>query len=176
MKFPSTFEFSNANSVFLENFQVPFFFDDQRELKNYYSTVNNFFVDNNFFDNSYSFILFFENFSFNFFSPDIFLVFVSLLDNFKVYSFFNSSTFLLNSSLSPFFNLNICASSTSLNFLEDYDLYIKSVVTYIDKIDEMPIFQNLENISSTYHYSVPNVKLAYPEPFIASPSFIHSDL
>jgi hypothetical protein len=120
--------------------------------------------------------LFFENTFFNFLSPDFFLIFIGLMDFFKSNDFFISSNFLLNYANSFFFPLNSFANSTSLNFFDDYDLYTKSVVTYIDKIDEMAIFQNLENISSTYHYSVPNVKLAYPEPFIASPSFMHTDL
>ena len=176
MKFPSTVEFSSSNSVFLENFQTPFFFDNHTSLNNPYSTLNNFFVDNNFFSNVSSFNLFFENTFFNFLSPDFFLIFIGLMDFFKSNDFFISSNFLLNYANSFFFPLNSFANSTSLNFFDDYDLYTKSVVTYIDKIDEMAIFQNLENITSTYHYSVPNVKLSYPEPFIASPSFIHSDL
>ena len=176
MKFPTTFEFSSSNSIFLENFQVPSLFDNQVSFKNSYSTINNFFVDNNLFDNLYFSNLFFENFSFNFFTSDIFLIFLELTNNFIFHNFLNSSDLFLKSGTGSFFFLNLFANSTSLNFLDDYDLYTKSVVTYIDKIDEMSIFQNLENISSTYHYSVPNVKLAYPEPFIASPSFIHSDL
>ncbi len=34
----------------------------------------------------------------------------------------------------------------------------------------------LSNLVSTYHYSIPNVKLSYPEPFTASASFMHADL
>lgn len=37
-------------------------------------------------------------------------------------------------------------------------------------------FFNLENLTSIYHYSIPTVKLYYPEPFIASASFMHFDL
>jgi hypothetical protein len=176
MKFPSNFEFSNSNSVFLENFQTPSFLNNQESLNNSYSTINNFFLDNTFFTNTHFFNSFSENTLFNFFSLDFFLIFASLTDVLKFDNFFIFSNFLLNSGNNFFFPLNVFSNSTFLNFFEDYDLYTKSVVTYIDKIDEMAIFQNLENISSTYHYSVPNVKLAYPEPFIASPSFIHSDL
>jgi len=35
---------------------------------------------------------------------------------------------------------------------------------------------HLDNLDSIYHYSVPNIKLFYPEPFIASASFMHSDI
>lgn len=45
-----------------------------------------------------------------------------------------------------------------------------------DQIDNMSVFNNFENLKSVYHYSVPNTKLFYPEPFIAAPSFMHSDL
>jgi hypothetical protein len=34
----------------------------------------------------------------------------------------------------------------------------------------------LDQTSAILHYSVPTVKLAYPEPFIASASLMHSDL
>lgn len=50
------------------------------------------------------------------------------------------------------------------------------VLNFIDQADDIFLFHNLENINSVYHYSVPNAKLAYPEPFIASASFMHSDL
>jgi hypothetical protein len=32
------------------------------------------------------------------------------------------------------------------------------------------------NLTSVYHYSIPNVKLMYPEPFLSSASFMHFDL
>jgi hypothetical protein len=43
-------------------------------------------------------------------------------------------------------------------------------------MEELNYFNNLENVTTVYHYSIPNVKLAYPEPFIASASLMHSDL
>ena len=63
-----------------------------------------------------------------------------------------------------------------LQFFNDSNIYTKSLITYINQTDDMSIFNSLENITSVYHYSIPNVKLAYPEPFIASPSFMHTDL
>ena len=30
--------------------------------------------------------------------------------------------------------------------------------------------------SSALQFSIPNVKLSYPEPFLASPSYMHTDL
>jgi len=46
----------------------------------------------------------------------------------------------------------------------------------MQEADDIDCFKNIDNISSVYHHSVPNVKLAYPEPFIASPSLIHDDI
>ncbi len=42
--------------------------------------------------------------------------------------------------------------------------------------EDLSYFDNLTNITSLYHYSIPNTKLAYPEPFVASASFMHTDL
>jgi len=35
---------------------------------------------------------------------------------------------------------------------------------------------HVENIEALYQNSIPNTKLYYPEPYIASPSFIHNDI
>jgi hypothetical protein len=35
---------------------------------------------------------------------------------------------------------------------------------------------NATNISSLLHFTIPDGKLFYPEPFIASPSYLHSDI
>jgi hypothetical protein len=42
--------------------------------------------------------------------------------------------------------------------------------------DQLDNYNNLEAIRSQYHSSVPLRKLQYPEPFIASASFIHTDI
>lgn len=55
-------------------------------------------------------------------------------------------------------------------------LYTKSIISYINQFEDLNLFNNTDNISAIYHYSIPNTKLAYPEPFIAAPSFMHSDL
>ena len=65
---------------------------------------------------------------------------------------------------------------TFLNIFNDSNLYTKSLLLFIDQTEDLQFLNNLENVSSVYHYSIPNVKLAYPEPFIASPSFMHTDL
>jgi hypothetical protein len=43
-------------------------------------------------------------------------------------------------------------------------------------LDDLSYFHNLTNVTATYHYSIPTTKLAYPEPFIASASFMHNDI
>lgn len=50
------------------------------------------------------------------------------------------------------------------------------IVEFINQTEEIFNYSNVENIQAIYHYSIPNVKLSYPEPFIASASFMHSDL
>ena len=37
-------------------------------------------------------------------------------------------------------------------------------------------FNNSTNVSSLLQFSIPDGKLFYPEPFIASPSYLHSDI
>ena len=44
------------------------------------------------------------------------------------------------------------------------------------KVDDIDKFESLEHVRSTFYASTPNVKLYYPEPFIASASFIHNDI
>jgi hypothetical protein len=52
----------------------------------------------------------------------------------------------------------------------------KEVLNLSTTVDDIEKFEALEHIRSTYMASSPNVKLYYPEPFIASASFIHNDL
>jgi hypothetical protein len=47
------------------------------------------------------------------------------------------------------------------------------LATTVEDIDK---FEALEHIRSTYIGTAPNTKLYYPEPFIASPSFVHNDI
>ena len=42
--------------------------------------------------------------------------------------------------------------------------------------DQLQKYGNLECVRSLNHLSTPTRKLQYPEPFIASPSFIHNDI
>jgi hypothetical protein len=47
---------------------------------------------------------------------------------------------------------------------------------YLVTIDETEELLNLEHVRTIFHVTTPNEILHYPEPFIASPSFIHDDL
>ena len=89
--------------------------------------------------------------------------------------FYDNDVFFLTNYTHLFF-LGNYSNYSFLNFFNDSSFYTKSLITYINQTDDISVFHNLENITSIYHYSIPNVKLAYPEPFIASPSFMHTDL
>lgn len=58
----------------------------------------------------------------------------------------------------------------------DVDLMFKVFPEYANIIERFE-FHNIEDDGSlTEALSTPDVKLYYPEPFIASPSFVHEDL
>lgn len=63
-------------------------------------------------------------------------------------------------------------------FISFNDLILNMLVLDINNynISENALSLNYENPVITYHYSIPITKLAYPEPFIASASLMHSDL
>jgi hypothetical protein len=97
--------------------------------------------------------------------------------NFFYENFFSKYNFPL------FFNQNDCFVLINNLCIHDFfslnndsTIYTKSLITFINQTEDMNLYNNVENIVSIYHYSIPNTKLAYPEPFIASPSFMHSDL
>jgi excinuclease UvrABC helicase subunit UvrB len=52
----------------------------------------------------------------------------------------------------------------------------KEVIYLATTVDDIEKFEALEHIRSHYIGSAPNVKLYYPEPFLASPSFMHNDI
>jgi heme/copper-type cytochrome/quinol oxidase subunit 2 len=60
--------------------------------------------------------------------------------------------------------------------LSSTDIFSKTLIDLVPIIENT--FNNISPSSSTatLHYSIPTVKLAYPEPFIASASLMHSDL
>jgi hypothetical protein len=50
------------------------------------------------------------------------------------------------------------------------------IMHYLNTVDETYELMQLEHVRTIFHISTPNEMLHYPEPFIASPSFIHDDL
>jgi len=58
------------------------------------------------------------------------------------------------------------------NWSEEERLDLASKLTY----DQLSKYNNLECVRSQNHISIPTRKLHYPEPFIASASFIHTDI
>ncbi len=91
-------------------------------------------------------------------------------------NFFENNDALLASNYNFLFYLSDYSNFNTLKFFNDSSLYTKSLILFINQGDDLDLYKNLENITSIYHYSIPNVKLCYPEPFIASPSFMHTDL
>jgi hypothetical protein len=111
---------------------------------------------------------------------------------------FNENLYFLNDITdATFLNISDATNLTSIDNTssspkvrsanERFDEFVKNAdindptlwnqfVEFMQEADDIDCFKNIDNISSVYHHSVPNVKLAYPEPFIASPSLIHDDI
>lgn len=69
----------------------------------------------------------------------------------------------------PYFSLPPVAIFSNLALLLDPTLTAAL-------IEGSQLSVNYENPILVYHYSIPTSKLAYPEPFVASASLMHSDL
>lgn len=104
--------------------------------------------------------------------------FINLTNEFNFFneSFISDSSYFINNNFSHFFFLNDFQYHSFLDINTLSFHYTKLIVSFINQTNDLNLQNNLENITSVYHYSIPNTKLAYPEPFIASPSFMHSDL
>jgi len=63
-----------------------------------------------------------------------------------------------------------------VNSLDVTTLSPREIIFLANNVDDINQLEALEHIRSTYVSSAPNVKLYYPEPFIASASFIHNDI
>lgn len=84
------------------------------------------------------------------------------------------SIYFLN--YNDFIFLNELPHLSSLKAHSNVSFKNDSLSFFINHAENCKSFVNLENVQTIYHYSVPNTKLFYPEPFIASASFMHSDL
>ena len=56
------------------------------------------------------------------------------------------------------------------------ELTSADVFNLLDSVDDIDQYETLAHVRTTYMSTTPNIKLYYPEPFIASPSMIHNDL
>ena len=102
----------------------------------------------------------------NFFMPTSMLSLYDFLDQpFSV--FYNSQPLSLSTSLQAFSQL--CDKNTSnLSIEEDPIVYINIEPEYLDE-------EGLD-IRYSFKYTLPDAKLTYPEPNVASPSYLHQDL
>ena len=101
-------------------------------------------------------------------------------------SFFN----ILNQQTFSDFNARLGAwidwrFNTSSDFVSVSDFDIFNKITSFEPLlnSKRKLFsldtESLDMVNNTFdvfHYSIPNIKLYYPEPFIASPTFIHEDI
>ncbi len=103
----------------------------------------------------------------NFFNEELFLFLNEYNYNMLDFIFFNNNFFFFN-----FFN----QSNLTYFKINSGFLYSEVIIEFVNQLDDLKYYKNLENMVTVYHYSIPNVKLMYPEPFIASASFMHNDL
>lgn len=101
--------------------------------------------------------------------------FVDLSNYFEENIFFSQEDLKLNfSAFSP--DLLVFSNYVCDTILTKNPTSSSFIISYINQLEDIGVNSSVENITSIYHYSIPNTKLSYPEPFIASPSFMHSDL
>lgn len=66
--------------------------------------------------------------------------------------------------------------SLKLNSLENFNNYFQTInFNYLKSLHDYTLF-NYTQALDVLHVSIPNIKLYYPEPFIASPTYIHEDI
>ena len=65
--------------------------------------------------------------------------------------------------------------TTHLNLFIDFAVYDQFITSFIESANSYSSFSDLSDLS-VLHATTPNIKLYYPEPFIATPTFIHDDI
>lgn len=104
------------------------------------------------------------------------MIFTFFLNFNNEFSIFNEN-FFLKQNIFSFENVFLyLVDFTQINFIFLNKTHTSNILNFINQTEDVFLYNNLENIKSIYHYSIPNTKLAYPEPFIASASMMHSDL
>jgi hypothetical protein len=84
---------------------------------------------------------------------------------------------LINFSIVNDFCLTFIGATRSYDSLNlDFYAYFMDMFLSDDTSVHNPIDSILQDSFSVFHVSVPNIKLYYPEPFIATPTFIHDDI
>lgn len=63
----------------------------------------------------------------------------------------------------------------------DYNFFSTTMLSletnfFINQLNTSSVLNEVDNIKTIYHYSIPNTKLYYPEPYLAAASFMHTDL
>jgi len=63
----------------------------------------------------------------------------------------------------------------------DYNFFSTTMLSletnfFINQLNTNSVLNEVDNIKTIYHYSIPNTKLYYPEPYLAAASFMHTDL
>jgi len=104
-----------------------------------------------------------------------------ILDLSNDFQFFNEN-FVFDAYLFDFFdysNFLYLWTNSNYNFLQIFDTkneHSRVLINFINKVENVDLYNNIESITIIYYSSVPNTKLFYPEPFIVSLPFVHSDL
>ena len=80
---------------------------------------------------------------------------------------------MLINSFEYFLHCELCRFTMTLSQLELFEV-LDLPLPEAAKIQNLPT--ESANVTNMLQYSIPEGKLFYPEPFIASPSYLHSDL
>lgn len=104
-------------------------------------------------------------------------VFDQLFTEYDYTNLFTASQYFSNSSASAFnFDSLVSDIERLSNSKNDVDLLCQIFPSYEDIICELDIWSRYGEETLQYVDSTPDLKLYYPEPFIASPSFVHEEL
>ena len=86
--------------------------------------------------------------------------------------FSNENTLFQTNTTEITYNTYYRISETSQHDLE----LLTQINNYITDLRVSDSAATYDKLTSIYHYSIPTTRLMYPEPFLASPSFMHYDL
>lgn len=148
----------NSSTYFSTTSILDLFFSEGNSQKPHFKLINNFLKDSNVFAPNETYLFLSENF------------------NLSNYNYFNFEADRLPLELSePLFSLstnivNICNVKNDVVGLLDF------IPQYADEIQAFDLDALEADTSLLDEITTPDTKMYYPEPFIASPSFVHEDL